>query len=145
MTEFTKQLQVMRQHLVKHSSDSRVVAIYDSNLTCHSSEKCELRAAWRLTTVALERAEAAAATMDIVGQAAIGTQGLGFGKRSTVSKNGCQEHRKRVCDQVELEAEQIRFAEEADHVVQGRWQKWADVYKQLTHPGIKCSTAYRQS
>ena len=127
MTEFSKRLQVMRQHLIKHSSDERIVTIYNAKRAHHANDKKDLRAAWR-STIALENAESAVTTQQIVGNINVGRQGLGFGKRASahVDNDPRREHRKLVLGQVEAEAEIKRFAEEADHVVQGSWQKWEE-------------------
>lgn len=126
MSEFTKRLQVLRSHILKYSNDNRVRKVYEMNLTRHSSEMASPQqgATWR-PTLALERAEAAVHTQQIVGAANLGHQGLGYGKAKLSCTNSRQEHRKKVCNQVEADAETKRFAEEADHAVQGCWQKWS--------------------
>jgi len=127
MVDFTKRLQVIRCHLLKHSKDPRVVEVYRAKEARHAAEVDSLRMRWR-PTKALSKAEAAVAHQKVVGTACVGRQGLGYGVRQrTTTSDPRQEHRKSVCHQLELEAENLRYVEESDHIVQGGWQRWQEL------------------
>jgi len=59
-----------------------------------------------------------------------GLQGLGFRRVKKINSDPQHLHRQRVMQQLEIEAETKRFAEEADHTVQGSWQKWQSLAAQ---------------
>ena len=76
---------------------------------------------------ALLNAEAAVAHQEMIVTICVGHRGLGFGRESAGEDDPRQENRKKVCAQMEQDAEVVRFAEEADHIVQGRWQRWEEL------------------
>jgi hypothetical protein len=128
MSEFFKKLQAVRHHLLKHSADDVVRACYAEKEARHANESDGLRSRWRATK-ALTKAEAAVSFSDMVGPIQIGRHGIGFG-RPAAEGDPRRDHRRRVTAQMEADAECVRFAEEADHTVQGSWQKWADMEQQ---------------
>ena len=97
----------------------------------YEHEVDELRARWR-PTKALANAEAAVTVQKIMGKPQLGLHGLGFDQQRSEKPDPRHSHRQRVLAQLEVDAETKRFAEEADHTVQGSWQKWQNLQAQDT-------------
>jgi len=129
MVNFTKKVQVLRELLLKHSNDPKVAAINRAKEERHHREVEELRARWR-PSKALAQAESAVFVQGILEGSQTGLQGLGFRRVKKINSDPQHLHRQRVMQQLEIEAETKRFAEEADHTVQGSWQKWQSLAAQ---------------